>query len=103
MFQTLLDKLSAHPGLWGFLRRVVEDGFDAEKDVIRRNLIPGMIAGSGNFSILAAVPANFRSVSARVVYRRRYCPALHPLRRPPSPWTLRGDERRRAWLCFGQF
>jgi precorrin-4 methylase len=62
MFQTLLDKLSAHPGLWGFLRRVVEDGFDAEKDVIRRNLIPGMIAGSGNFSILAAVPANFRSV-----------------------------------------
>lgn len=49
MLQTLLDKLSAHPGLWGFLRRVVEDGFDAEKDVIARELQPWRDAGQRRF------------------------------------------------------
>lgn len=49
MFQTLLNRISAHPGLWGFLRRVVEDGFDAEKDVIRRELDPWRDRGKRQF------------------------------------------------------
>ncbi len=49
MLQTLLNKLSTHPGLWGFLRRVVEDGFDAEKDVITRELQPWRDAGQRRF------------------------------------------------------
>lgn len=49
MLQTLLNKISAHPGLWGFLRRVVEDGFDAEKDVIARELQPWRDAGQRRF------------------------------------------------------
>ncbi len=40
MLQKVLNTISQHPRLWGFLRRVVEDGFDAEKDVIARELQP---------------------------------------------------------------
>jgi SAM-dependent methyltransferase len=40
MLQRLLTSLAKNPRLWGFLRRVVEDGFHAEKDVIARELIP---------------------------------------------------------------
>jgi SAM-dependent methyltransferase len=42
MVQVVLNRLSERPRLWGFLRRVVEDGFQAEKEIIARELVaPG--------------------------------------------------------------
>lgn len=40
MVQQFLDRLSANPALWGFLRWIAEVGFVAEKKVVARELNP---------------------------------------------------------------
>ena len=49
MFQKTLDRLSENPQAWNILRRVVENGFRGEKDVIERELAPWRDAGRREF------------------------------------------------------
>jgi len=49
MFQKILDRLSENPQAWNLLRRVVENGFRGEKDVIARELGPWRDAGRREF------------------------------------------------------
>ena len=49
MFQKILDRLSENPQAWNILRRVVENGFRGEKDVIVRELTPWRDAGQREF------------------------------------------------------
>jgi SAM-dependent methyltransferase len=49
MIQDLLTRISEQPALWGFLRRVVEDGFQAELDIIERELAPMQDRGQRRF------------------------------------------------------
>src|SRR4051812_30698801 len=49
MFQKTLDRLSENPQAWNILRRVVENGFRGEKDVIARELAPWRDAGQREF------------------------------------------------------
>ena len=49
MFQKTLDRLSENPRAWNILRRVVENGFRGEKEVIARELEPWRDAGWREF------------------------------------------------------
>ncbi|NWG20476.1 MAG: class I SAM-dependent methyltransferase [Chloroflexi bacterium] len=49
MVQQFLDRLSADPALWGFLRRIAEAGFLAEQNVIARELAPWRDPGRRRF------------------------------------------------------
>lgn len=49
MIQDLLTHIAEQPALWGFLRRVVEDGFQAELEVIERELEPLQDRGQRRF------------------------------------------------------
>ncbi|MFO7169844.1 MAG: class I SAM-dependent methyltransferase [Chloroflexota bacterium] len=44
MLQTLLNRLSQSPRIWGALRRIAENGFQTERVIIERELVP---AGAG--------------------------------------------------------
>jgi SAM-dependent methyltransferase len=48
-FQQILDRVSENPQMWNILRRVVEDGFRGEKQVIERELAPWSDVGSREF------------------------------------------------------
>jgi SAM-dependent methyltransferase len=48
-FQQLLDRVSESPQVWNVLRRVVEDNFRGEKEVIERELAPWSDVGSREF------------------------------------------------------
>jgi SAM-dependent methyltransferase len=48
-FHTALDHLAARPQLWGFLRRIAENGFHAEHEVIARELAPQRDPGARTF------------------------------------------------------
>src|SRR5439155_6454011 len=49
MLEHILDRLSESPQAWNMLRRVVEDGFRGEKEVIARELMPWSDAGQREF------------------------------------------------------
>lgn len=49
MLQQFLDLVSESPEVWNILRRVVEDGFRGEKDVIVRELAPWSDVGRREF------------------------------------------------------
>jgi SAM-dependent methyltransferase len=49
MFQHMLDRVSENPQVWNILRRVVEDGFRGEKEVIARELAPFSDVGRREF------------------------------------------------------
>lgn len=49
MFQQFLDTISENPQVWNILRRVVEDNFRGEKDVIARELAPWSDVGQREF------------------------------------------------------
>ncbi len=49
MLERVLDRLSETPQAWNVLRRVVEDGFRGEKQVIARELDPWRDAGRREF------------------------------------------------------
>jgi len=49
MLERVLDRLSQNPQAWNVLRRIVEDGFRGEKDVIARELEPWRDAGQREF------------------------------------------------------
>jgi SAM-dependent methyltransferase len=49
MFQKTLDRLSENPQAWNILRRVVENGFRGEKEVIARELAPWRDVGRREF------------------------------------------------------
>ena len=49
MFQKTLDRLSENPQAWNILRRIVENGFRGEKEVIERELEPWRDAGRREF------------------------------------------------------
>lgn len=49
MLEKTLDRLSEHPQVWNVLRRVVEDGFRGEKEVIDRELAPWRDVGQRAF------------------------------------------------------
>src|SRR5205809_736307 len=49
MLEHILDRLSESPQAWNMLRRVVEDGFRGEKEVIARDLMPWSDAGQREF------------------------------------------------------
>ncbi len=40
MIQTVFDRMSQQPALWGFLRRIAENGFRAERELIASELAP---------------------------------------------------------------
>jgi len=40
MLQTLLNRLSQSPRIWGALRRIAENGFQTERVIIERELVP---------------------------------------------------------------
>ena len=100
MLRNRLDRLSENPQAWNILRRVVENGFRGEKDVIARELAPWRDAGRVNFSISAVAPASSRPCFPPEHYTGvDLARALPALRRPnttpaasPSP-----AARRSAW------
>lgn len=47
--QQILDRVSENPQAWNILRRVVEDGFRGEKEVIERELAPWSDVGNREF------------------------------------------------------
>jgi SAM-dependent methyltransferase len=49
MFQKTLDRLSENPQAWNILRRIVENGFRGEKEVIARELDPWRDPGQREF------------------------------------------------------
>jgi SAM-dependent methyltransferase len=49
MLENVLDQLSESPRVWNILRRVVENGFRGEKEVIARELDPWRDAGQRAF------------------------------------------------------
>jgi SAM-dependent methyltransferase len=49
MLQTVLDALSENPTTWNMLRRLVENGFRGEKEVIDRELSPWRDPGQRTF------------------------------------------------------
>lgn len=49
MFQKTLDRISENPQAWNILRRIVENGFRGEKEVIARELDPWRDAGQREF------------------------------------------------------
>jgi SAM-dependent methyltransferase len=49
MFENVLDQLSESPRVWNILRRVVENGFRGEKEVIARELDPWRDVGRRAF------------------------------------------------------
>ena len=59
MFQKTLDRLSENPYAWNLLRRVVEDGFRGEKEVIDRELMPWHDVGRRSFLDLGCGTGEF--------------------------------------------
>src|SRR5437867_13200076 len=49
MIEQVLDRISESPQAWNILRRVVEDGFRGEKEVIARELDPWRDVGRREF------------------------------------------------------
>src|SRR5215212_11934412 len=49
MLETVLDRVSENPQAWNILRRVVENGFRGEKEVIARELAPWREVGQREF------------------------------------------------------
>lgn len=49
LIERLLDQVSATPRLWNFLRRIVEDNFRGEKQVIAQELAPWQDVGQREF------------------------------------------------------
>ncbi len=59
MLETVLDQLSESPQVWNILRRVVENGFRGEKEVIARELDPWRDVGRRTFLDLGCGTGEF--------------------------------------------
>lgn len=59
--QQLLDNVSENPQLWSILRRIVEDGFRGEKEVIEQELAPWRDVGAREFLDVGCGTGEFAS------------------------------------------